>query len=155
MSGSAPDFTYQPLDESLGEIRLLRLQRPHRSRIPLLRRSRSCVAECQIKHFRLGRAPPYTALSYCWGSSLRMNSVLVNRRPLATTQNLSSYIEHATRSQSDEPPRYLWIDAICINQADVSERSKQVLKMKRIYEEAESIDIWLGPSDEQTDAFLD
>jgi hypothetical protein len=122
MAGFVPGFAYQRLDENLGEIRLLRLLHP----------SHVCVAECEIKHFRFGRAPPYTALSYCLGSPSRTNSILVNGGHLAITQNLSSYIEHATTRQSDEPPRYLWIDAICINQADVVERSKQVLKMRQI-----------------------
>jgi len=35
------------------------------------------------------------------------------------------------------------------------ERSKQVLQMKQIYEQAESVHIWLGPCDEQIDVFLD
>jgi hypothetical protein len=61
-------FFYQPLDENIGEIRLLRLLRRHDSRLPFLRRSRLCEAECETRHFRLGHAPRYTALSYCWGS---------------------------------------------------------------------------------------
>jgi hypothetical protein len=40
------------------------------------------------------------------------------------------------------------IDIVRINQADAVERSKQVLKTKQIYEQAESIDIRLGPGDE-------
>jgi hypothetical protein len=46
------------------------------------------------------------------------------------------------------------IDRLYINQADVAERSKQFLKMKQTYEQAKSIDIWLGPGDEQIDITL-
>jgi hypothetical protein len=113
------------------------------------------VAECEIQHFRLGGAPPYTALSYCWGSPTRTNSILLNGGRLDITQNLSEYLKNSTASPSEGPSRYLWIDAICINQADAVERSKQVLKMKQIYEQAESIDIWLGPGDRQIDDFMD
>ncbi|KAK3313393.1 heterokaryon incompatibility protein-domain-containing protein [Apodospora peruviana] len=39
---------------------------------------------------------------------------------------------------------YLWIDALCINQQDLGERSQQVSRMKEIYDHAASLFIWLG-----------
>lgn len=44
--------------------------------------------------------------------------------------------------------RLLWIDALCINQADVEERSHQVSFMDEIYREAHTVLIWLGPGTE-------
>ena len=38
----------------------------------------------------------------------------------------------------------IWIDALCINQGDLQERATQVKLMGRIYERAESVNIWLG-----------
>jgi hypothetical protein len=38
----------------------------------------------------------------------------------------------------------LWADAICINQADIAERSIQTSKMRTIYQIAESVAVWLG-----------
>lgn len=38
----------------------------------------------------------------------------------------------------------IWIDAICINQNDIDERNYQVAKMKRIYEQAAEMTVWLG-----------
>ncbi len=38
----------------------------------------------------------------------------------------------------------LWIDQICINQEDLGERSSQVQLMRRIYESAANVFIWLG-----------
>jgi Heterokaryon incompatibility protein (HET) len=148
-------FFYQPLDENIGEIRLLRLLRRHDSRLPFLRRSRLCEAECETRHFRLGHAPRYTALSYCWGSPMRKNTIPLNDGCLPITRNLSEYTKHSTPNPSEGPSRYLWIDAICIDQDNLVERSKQILRMKQIYEQAESIDIWLGLGDDQTDVFLD
>jgi Heterokaryon incompatibility protein (HET) len=40
--------------------------------------------------------------------------------------------------------RTLWIDAICINQADDRERNEQVKQMKDIYESAIGVIVWLG-----------
>lgn len=38
----------------------------------------------------------------------------------------------------------IWIDAICINQADLDKRCEQVQPMKDIYSSAEEVLIWLG-----------
>jgi hypothetical protein len=43
--------------------------------------------------------------------------------------------------------RYLWADAICINQGDLEERGRQVDNMRRIYECAQKLLIWLGKDD--------
>jgi hypothetical protein len=39
---------------------------------------------------------------------------------------------------------YLWIDAICINQTDVGEVSKQIFLMDAVYESASQVWVWLG-----------
>ena len=38
----------------------------------------------------------------------------------------------------------LWVDAICINQDDIPERSVQTGKMRSIYQNAASVAVWLG-----------
>lgn len=45
--------------------------------------------------------------------------------------------------------RILWIDAICINQYDITERNHQVAHMSRIYTNAQQVVIWLGLPHEQ------
>lgn len=42
--------------------------------------------------------------------------------------------------------RYLWIDAICINQDDIAEKNSQVAMMAEIYKKATRVNIWLGES---------
>lgn len=39
---------------------------------------------------------------------------------------------------------YFWVDAICINQADLEERSAQVQIMPQIYSQASCVIVWLG-----------
>lgn len=46
---------------------------------------------------------------------------------------------------------YIWIDAICINQQDLAERSAQVTIMGDIYRTAQMVAIWLGPNQNQAD----
>jgi hypothetical protein len=41
-------------------------------------------------------------------------------------------------------PRLLWIDAICVNQQDIEERSAQVRLMRNIFAKCERALVWLG-----------
>lgn len=51
-------------------------------------------------------------------------------------------------------PHFLWVDAICINQGDLRERAEQVKLMRKIYKEAKSLTVWLGPEhDDSRTAF--
>jgi Heterokaryon incompatibility protein (HET) len=54
-------------------------------------------------------------------------------------------LEAYARSQAGEFP-YLWADAICINQGDAEEKSRQVAQMKLVYQKALSVIAWLGPA---------
>jgi hypothetical protein len=43
--------------------------------------------------------------------------------------------------------KHIWIDAICIDQDNLAERSGQVKIMDQIYRAADAVLIWLGPQD--------
>ena len=49
----------------------------------------------------------------------------------------------------------LWVDAICINQEDQTEKGHQVSQMRDIYKGADEVLIWLGPSNDDIDSLLD
>lgn len=49
--------------------------------------------------------------------------------------------------------RYLWVDAICINQEDVHERGHQVRLMRAIYKNAKATLIWIGRDDVEYDIY--
>lgn len=66
---------------------------------------------------------------------------------LMVTHNLHTALQYL-RQKDDS--RLFWIDAICINQMDLKERSAQVLKMKDIYEKASEVVIWLGVGSDET-----
>jgi hypothetical protein len=55
---------------------------------------------------------------------------------------------HAIKLREDRPS-CLWVDAICINQLDDSERTSQVSLMSDIYG-ADLVIAWLGPEDESS-----
>ncbi|KAE9368056.1 HET-domain-containing protein [Stipitochalara longipes BDJ] len=95
--------------------------------------------------------PPYIALSYTWGNSIQLETILVNGQTIDITIKL---FEALRELQSDKPVR-LWVDAICINQKDDLEKSEQVKHMTEIYKAATSVFAWLGPSTNDSDEAID
>jgi hypothetical protein len=48
-----------------------------------------------------------------------------------------------------------WVDALCIDQHNVSERNRQVNMMARIYSSAFKVAVWLGPATMDNDRACD
>jgi len=93
---------------------------------------------------------PYDALSYVWGNPqdtapLTINNSFPNTSPSTfhATKNLISALR---RLRSSTNPKSLWVDAICINQADVQEKTRQVSLMAHIYKSARTVYVFLGES---------
>jgi hypothetical protein len=84
----------------------------------------------------------YEALSYTWGSSANLETVYIDESAtLQIGQNLACALKHL---RYFDKPRRMWIDAVCINQADLEERSAQVVRMKNIYQHSDRVVVWLG-----------
>ena len=60
---------------------------------------------------------------------------------LVSSHNVSAALDHLRHP--DERP-YLWVDALCINQADDVEKSAQVQEMLSIYKKASKVVAWIG-----------
>src|SRR3569833_2477424 len=73
---------------------------------------------------------PYEALSYCWGGETKPHWIEVGGRDFNITTNLYDALHSLRRRDAD---RYLWVDAICINQAHLLENSHQVKQMPLVY----------------------
>jgi hypothetical protein len=110
--------------------------------------SESSAGELEV--VRLHEAPPYYALSHCWGPQKQNTSIEIGNERLPVCSDLFSGImrlrELAADSSELEPRLdYVWIDNICINQEDAAERSAQVQLMGTIYSKAIRTLVWLGP----------
>jgi Heterokaryon incompatibility protein (HET) len=57
------------------------------------------------------------------------------------TRNLAEALDHLSIS---DRPRKLWVDALCINQKDYSEKSQQIQKVKDIYARAKRVVVFIG-----------
>jgi hypothetical protein len=88
-----------------------------------------------------GKVQDYDALSYVWGNSTCTKSMLLNNKKILITQDLYDALCHARYSVYE---RNLWIDALCINQANVKELNAQVSEMGDTYSRAASVINWLG-----------
>ena len=100
---------------------------------------------CILTHELLDNIQPFEALSYVWGSAERTKDVLVNDEiKLSITENLHSALSDLSASGE----RRIWVDAICIDQSNVSERNAQVALMGEIYSKAQEVLIYLGSTQE-------
>lgn len=101
--------------------------------------------------------PDYEALSYVWGSPEDLVSVFVYEDdaalfkplgervmfPMKVRRNLADALRHL---RLVDKHRALWVDAVCINQSNVAERSREVTRMGTIFRQARRVIAWLGMS---------
>ncbi|KAI8951404.1 HET-domain-containing protein [Xylaria longipes] len=133
-------FKYQPLNIDARQIRLLHLH-PDSGRI-----------RCRLQHVSLEKLEDeYETLSYCWGlQTTRQVKISVNGLDFLIAANLHAALLRL-RHLDYNRPKTLWIDAICINQSDVIEKSKQVALMGDVYSLCQRVIIWIGEHDALTE----
>ncbi|RYP17588.1 hypothetical protein DL767_009991 [Monosporascus sp. MG133] len=136
-------YKYKPLDLATDTIRL----------VCLLKGSFNDDIRCELWESRLHRDDvPYEALSYTWGGTEKSARIFLCGCIAQVTHNLYTALRYLRLERQD---RILWIDAICIDQDNERERGHQVGQMRRIYQNAEKVLIWLGPGTNETDFLMD
>jgi Heterokaryon incompatibility protein (HET) len=106
---------------------------------------------CTLQTVSLSEAPSFCSLFYHWDDPTLRESIEVNGHVASITTNLKQAFV-ALRKDYEEI--VLWVDAICINQADKMEKSAQVAMMDQIYSNADSTDVWLGPTADSSDILM-
>jgi hypothetical protein len=104
----------------------------------------------ELAHVSLNGQPAYEAVSYTWatdGDVSLSQSIQCHRQNLSITKNCEAALRCLRRPARN---RMLWVDAICINQADTRERNHQVKAMASIYSNASQVLAYLGPGSPQT-----
>jgi hypothetical protein len=122
---------YQPINKSSRDIRLLNLHRGEWQD----------DIECELHVVSLDEKPKYEALSYTWGSGSSTKPIFVNSNEVRVTVNLEAALRHIRNANQSHT---LWIDALCINQKDVAEKTHQVALMAEIYKGCTHCYAWLG-----------
>ncbi|KXL49479.1 hypothetical protein M433DRAFT_116040 [Acidomyces richmondensis BFW] len=83
----------------------------------------------------------YEAISYCWGDTQCKKTIYCNEIPCLIADNLFLALQRLRQTNSD---RFIWVDALCINQSNNEEKSKQISNMLLIFQKAQSVLVWLG-----------
>ncbi|KAK8060052.1 hypothetical protein PG996_009982 [Apiospora saccharicola] len=93
----------------------------------------------------------YEALSWCWGREAADHAIRIRRGDKKYKLRAKKELVLALKYlRHDEKDRYLWIDAVCINQANPTERNHQVQIMAMIYSRATKVCVWLGEDDDDS-----
>lgn len=155
-SQNSPDITCELFEVEFDMHNVVRrLHQPHPTKHSR-RRSKTWAPEEQRKHEKdtpVTDNVEYEALSWNWGTESRDCGIRVlqsNNHPqrrLAISRELALALKHLRNPDHD---RILWIDALCINQADHEERNHQVQMMSRIYNCANQVCVWLGQDNDDS-----
>ncbi|KAL6406781.1 Heterokaryon incompatibility protein 6, OR allele [Ilyonectria robusta] len=135
-------FHYHPLAQNKKQIRLLTVK-------PALLGS---DVECDLQAVDLDESISYDALSYVWGDNTPPGRILLQGTEHRVTPNLESALRHL---RYEDRPRLLWVDAVCINQNDIAERTAQVQMMANIYSKAKTTVSWLGEAANESDGAVE
>jgi ankyrin repeat protein len=134
-------YKHEQIDLTTGSFRVLRLLKGEFSEI-----------QCELFTVWLGQDTSYETLSYTWGSTQKTATITINDGLMNITENLYMALWNLRQKNVD---RYLWVDAICIEQDNLKERRHQVGHMGTIYKEAEQVIVWLGQATVETDIIMD
>ncbi|KAH7074873.1 heterokaryon incompatibility protein-domain-containing protein, partial [Paraphoma chrysanthemicola] len=124
-------FEYDPPDLNMEVVRLIKV----------LPRDDHGLIQVKMRHS--DKLTHYRCLSYMWGQDPAVHHILLNGRVFSARRNLLEFLTFAGQRYANQP---LWIDAMCIDQRNLAERSQQVRQMATIYGNAQEVLVWLGKS---------
>ncbi|KAH7250040.1 heterokaryon incompatibility protein-domain-containing protein [Fusarium redolens] len=90
-----------------------------------------------------GQTPNYVALSYTWGNCRTPRTITINGVTQWITTNLDLALR-TLRAEQQQKPVTIWVDALCIDQNDDMERSRQVSLMHQIFQQAAYVHAYVG-----------
>lgn len=140
----------QPL-KSPDHIRLLKIYPPGWSNRMTERLSHDDDNRIQCDVFQVSLAsmttpnrPYFATLSYAWGNPGVTRKIRCAKETVSVTLNLYDALVHVRNLRT---PRLLWVDSLCINQADKLEKGQQVQRMHLVYGQSHCIS-WMGVESE-------
>jgi len=144
------EYSYKKLAH-LRSIRLLKLQ-------PASRRDQEIVCELIEKDLDDKKESKfeYEALSWSWGTGPWDEKIKIREADEAYMFTVApSIVQALTALRQKRRVRVLWVDAICINQNEPTEKNHQVPMMSSIYGSAKKVCIWLGEGDTDSRIAID
>jgi hypothetical protein len=139
-------YSYSSLPPGHDSTRLLRL---------MPNKDETAVIKCQLFDYTLESGKQthlYEALSYVWGDTNKTVPIFIDEHSFNVTENLHKAL---LRLRNHSIERIIWVDAVCINQADNQEKEHQIQRMAKIYGQANRVIVWLGEIAESIDRGLE
>lgn len=102
----------------------------------------------QPASFKTKPYPQYETISYCWGDQSSVTPIRLNGRIVSAPASSVAAVKCVRLPEDD---RVIWIDALCIDQADLDERAHQVAMMASIYSKSTGNLIYLGEEDKYSE----
>lgn len=146
----AQHYTYEPLKDE-NSVRLLHVDSVSGQDV-----------HCTLVQGRIpteqAKGHAYLALSYCWGDEPATQKIHINGQSFFVTPNLLAGLKAIHRYKEGfnaaVNAAWVWIDAICINQNDLPEKSSQVRRMSVIFAQAQVVVVWLGEEADNSDGVM-
>ena len=113
------------------EIRLIQLSPPQQGD----------EFQCSLVYKYLDSENAYNALSYVWGDPSDKRQIICDGKTCLINVNLFYALSRMRSTRADV---LLWADALCIDQANDTEKTNQVRMMGDIYSQAQLVVVWLG-----------
>ncbi|KAK3675071.1 hypothetical protein LTR78_005005 [Recurvomyces mirabilis] len=127
----------QPVFNASKEIRLLTIS-------AVTNEDSLATLRCTLHYVDRETRPTYTAISYTWGEGpANTNEVICNGCPLLVGNNCYTLLCELRRLKLTGHENLIWMDALCINQADVGERNAQVARMGDTFRSAAKTIVFL------------
>lgn len=105
---------------------------------------------CSMYHATFAEKPKYEAISYTWGDENKKENIQLNGILCSVGVNLVNALKLVRKEQER---RIVWVDALCIDQSNVSERSSQLKIMPYIYRKAQAVLVCLAQSEIPDECF--
>ncbi|KAF7198236.1 Heterokaryon incompatibility protein 6, OR allele [Pseudocercospora fuligena] len=91
-----------------------------------------------------GECTPFFAISYTWGNNPESVLMEIDGLMVSVRRSAEMVLRRLLQHRKDDGDVLMWIDAICIDQESLGEKSWQVGMMGEIYSSAKEVLIWLG-----------
>jgi hypothetical protein len=146
-------YEYLPL-EGRNWIRILQLYTSRSISAPL-RCGIIHVNRRRVSKLKEGNVFHYSAVSYVWGEEPLFSRRIILEKVQKSHKATRAFLPITPavdamlrRFRNPTKTVNLWIDAVCLNQADRAEIGQQIPLMGEIFREAQNVSIWVGPEND-------
>ncbi|KAG4439249.1 hypothetical protein IFR05_005287 [Cadophora sp. M221] len=138
-----PDHSYLPLDYVANETRIITVRSANNYDDPLVG-----LMGYNPMHSNVS----FGCVSYMWGNEEATELIELSGQRFLIRKNLDTFLR-SVRKPGGGYMRF-WIDAVCIDQNNISERNRQLPRILEVYEDADVVACWPGEPDETSNVAL-